>query len=308
LNGSLRRVYTCVCLLGVTLNLSGCIGAFFSKKMLQPEQPNGLSMTSEYNKSILGPGFVEAYNQYLNNVCIEKFGDNPSTAATLQPTGGTSSLPEKSKNTTANISLAVKADNQRTCNHSPDQNKILRNRMIEAIRFEIDESYGNFTSTLHVNRAGTNVLFDMASLGLTTAATVTGDKEVAGMLTAAATGTLGTKTSLDKNFFDDQARQAIIGQMDASRSTVGNEIENGEQKALADYTLEKALTDLRRYYQAGTLVSSLQAIGAQAGSTKVNSDVQRGVIRKDVPLTNPIFPFTPPATAKQPDPPHSPGS
>ena len=289
---------TCLAVLCVVecLTFTGCLAHWVDKGRLQPDKPQGLTLAKQYDSTILANGFVLAFHQYANNVCIKEFGDNPYLpTASPAPSPVPSPLPTPAPFNTPS-SIAVEYQNQLRCTHTADQTKAVRNEIIEAIRVEIDDNYGNFISSLHVARAGTSVLFDVASLGLTTASTVTGDKNISDMLTAAASGVLGTRTSIDKNFFDDQARQAIIAQMDASRTAVANELENGENDTLVDYSLEKGLTDLRRYYQTGTLIASLQAIGAEAGAKKTSEDTQRNVIRGNSPAA-PLAAPAPPAPA-----------
>jgi hypothetical protein len=280
----LRSTCLGVLCVGVCLTLSGCLAHWVDKSRFQPDRPQGLTLATQYDSTILANGFVLAFHQYSNGVCIKEFGDNPylPTATptpfpnpTPNPTPTPTPTPLKIPN-----SIAVELQYQQPCKHTDQQIRAVRNEIIEAIRVEVDENYGNFISSLHVARAGTSIFFDVATLGVTTASTVTGDKAVSEMLTAAASGLLGTRTSIDKNLFDDQARQAIIAQMDASRTAVANEVEKGESGTLADYPLEKALTDMRRYYQTGTLIAALQAIGAEAGAKKIDEDQNRQDIRK----------------------------
>jgi hypothetical protein len=114
-----------------------------------------------------------------------------------------------------------------------------------------------------------NVGGDFVSLGLTATSSVTGSAHLKSVLSAVATGTTGLKTSVDKNFLDQQTRSAIVQQMRALRASQLALIQDEKhmKNKLSEYSLEAGLSDVYSYYDAGTVVGALQAIAASASQT-----------------------------------------
>src|SRR5438105_8898438 len=91
-------------------------------------------------------------------------------------------------------------------------------------------------------------------IGLTGVSSVTGTAHLKSVLSAIATGTTGIKTSYLKNYYDSQARAAVVQKMRALRATELATIEdNTHMKAgVTEYSLEAGLADIEAYYNAGT--------------------------------------------------------
>jgi hypothetical protein len=152
--------------------------------------------------------------------------------------------------------------------HGSAEKMEYRDRILDAIRAKMDISYHDYISSLHVGRAYFNIAGDFASLGLTSAASVIGDAGTKEILAIAATGSTGARSSVTKELFDEQSRQAIISTMDADRSGIQLRIEQSQKGDVTLYSLEKGLIDLQSYFSAGSIVHALQTIQGQAGATK----------------------------------------
>lgn len=145
-----------------------------------------------------------------------------------------------------------------------------RNQILNELIWLIDRHYYSFENIFYGTQAAYNVGGDFVSLGLTGVSSVAGSAHLKSILSAIATGTTGLKTSIDKNFLDQQTRSAIVQKMRALRATQLATIqdENHMKAAVADYSLEAGITNVYAYYDAGTVVAALQGIAETAGQEK----------------------------------------
>jgi hypothetical protein len=142
-----------------------------------------------------------------------------------------------------------------------------RNQILRELIFLIDQNYYSFESHFYGSQAVLNVGGDFVNLGLTGVTSVTGSAHLKSVLSALATGTTGLKTSVDKNFFDQQTRAAIVQKMRAGRASQLAILQDEDhmKAGLTKYSLETGLADVYTYYDEGTLVGALQAIAKSAG-------------------------------------------
>jgi len=145
------------------------------------------------------------------------------------------------------------------------ERRAMRDRIITTLMFLIDQGYEQFTYDLYTSRAHTNVFMDMSVLGLTGAATVTGGESAKTLLAAIATLVEGSRLSIDKNLFFEQASPVLIATMTAVRESTALRINSrlSENNTL-DYTLTMALSDVLAYYQAGTVPAAIAQLGVDA--------------------------------------------
>ena len=145
--------------------------------------------------------------------------------------------------------------------------KILRNRIVFRIMSQIEAAYGDFENRAFYGRATANTLGDAAQLGVTSAAVVVGASGVKDILNATSAALAGTRISVDKNFFEQKATEALLAQMRASRRTLKNQLLlNLNKQDVAHYPLDEAFSDLTDYYYAGTISSALVEVANKAGA------------------------------------------
>lgn len=142
-----------------------------------------------------------------------------------------------------------------------------RNQILEELIWLVDQNYYSFESNFYGSQAVLNTTGDFINLGLTGTSSVTGSAHLKSVLSAIATGTTGLKTSIDKNFFDQQTRAALVSKMRALRATQLATIQDDKhmKAGVANYSLESVLSDIDAYYDAGTLIGALQSISATSG-------------------------------------------
>lgn len=142
--------------------------------------------------------------------------------------------------------------------------KILRNRILNKIKTQIDQNYYNFESDLFFKRATQNILFDFTELGVAVTTNITNGERVKSILAASLTGFRGTRLSIDKNIFREKTIEAIISKMRASRTRLETRINEKKISSVEDYELEQAFGDLITYFYAGTLQQGLQELTESA--------------------------------------------
>jgi len=156
-----------------------------------------------------------------------------------------------------------------------------RNQILTELIYLVDQNYYKFENHFYGSQATFSTGGDAINLGLTAAASVTGTAELKSILSATATGTTGLTTSIEKNFFDQQSRAAVVTQMRALRSSqlalmqdgdhmkAGITVSNAGDKT---YSLETGIADVNTYYDAGTVVGALQAIAQAAGAKSTDAE------------------------------------
>jgi hypothetical protein len=179
-----------------------------------------------------------------------------------------------------------------------------RNQILQELIALINQNYSIFEDKYYGSDASVSFGGDVANLGLTGVASVTGTAHLKSILSAIATGTTGIKTSYEKNFFDQQTRAAVVQKMRAGRAsqlaliqdqnhmkapvicdpdpdkgcpmvTVTGADGKPAQAAVAPYSLETGLSDVEQYYQAGTIIGALQAIATSAGVDQSNATTKQ---------------------------------
>lgn len=146
-----------------------------------------------------------------------------------------------------------------------------RNDEINKIVIAIDNNYQNYKNALYAGRAGFDTFADFVSLALTGATAVTGSAGTKAAFGAAATGVTGAHSSVNKNFFNDQSREALFNVMDSLRAEVLATIQEKEDRDYDHYPMSAALVDLESYYSIGTVTAARNAISAASTSALSNA-------------------------------------
>lgn len=145
-----------------------------------------------------------------------------------------------------------------------------RNRVIDHYMGEIDRHYERYSQKLFNEGIQTALGFDTAIIGLSSTAALFEDaaNDLATVISAFA----GTQAAINKNLFFERTLPALIVTMDAERTKVETEIIQRKTLPMADYTLEAAIRDLRRYQQAGTLMRSVTKVTETASISRDDAE------------------------------------
>lgn len=149
--------------------------------------------------------------------------------------------------------------------YSQPETRERRNQFIAGRLVLYDLAYVDWVSRFRFGRAAESTILDTATLGIGQAITLFGGartKEVLGAIGAAISG---TRSSYEKNFFDEQAAGAVAAQMNAERKAALIPIMAGTRAGIEEYPMIAALTDLNAYQAAGTIDGALSGIHRDAG-------------------------------------------
>lgn len=149
--------------------------------------------------------------------------------------------------------------------YSKPETRERRNAFIAGRLVLYDLAYVDWVSRFRFGRAAESTILDTATLGVSQAVTLfggAGTKEVLGAIGAAIAG---SRSSYEKNFFDERAAGAIAAQMNAERKAALVPIIAGTRAGIEDYPMTAALADLASYQFAGTIDGALAGIQRQAG-------------------------------------------
>jgi hypothetical protein len=148
-----------------------------------------------------------------------------------------------------------------------------RNQILNDLIYLTDVNYYKFTGALYEGRAMFDTSSDLTMLGLGAAGALTPAASTKAILAAISGGIAGSRVSINKNFFQEQATTALIAKMDAARKTQLALMQDAMAKlSVKDYPLSRGLAQVAEYYNAGTLVGALQNITATAGAEKATAD------------------------------------
>jgi len=138
----------------------------------------------------------------------------------------------------------------------------------------IDQRYNVFVTEFTRARKGTNVLAEVGAISVNVAGALFTPASTVRILSGTAGGITASNASLKKNFFYDQSLLVLIRQMSASRRKAVVHLLMGRKLSTSSYSLADALSDLGRYYHAGTFEGSIAAITESAAETEKDAEAQ----------------------------------
>lgn len=147
-----------------------------------------------------------------------------------------------------------------------DGKQEFRNRVIDHYMGLVDRQYEKYSSRLFSEGIELALGFDAAIIGLSSTAALF--EEAADDLATVIAGFAGIQASINKNLYFDRTLPALIATMDAERASVETELLRQKGLSAADYTIEAAIRDLRRYQQAGTLMRAITNVTEKASEEK----------------------------------------
>ena len=158
--------------------------------------------------------------------------------------------------------------------------QLQRNRVVDEMVSLVDQSFYDYELSLYTTAATVNTISDAITVGAGAGAAVAtgGTSQILGALAATLAA---TRVSIDKNFFAEQSRIALIVKMSALRAGVLEEIEESKDQPVEEYSLSAAMRDVLRYARAGTVLAALQAIAEDSGADLKATRARIMGIRRD---------------------------
>lgn len=145
-----------------------------------------------------------------------------------------------------------------------DRKREFRNRVVDHYLGQIDKQYEKYSTRLFSEGIELALGFDAAIIGLASTASLF--EEVADDLATVISGFAGLQSAINKNLYFDRTLPALIVTMDAQRTKTETEILSRKNDKVADYSIEAAIRDLRRYQHAGTLMRAITKVTETASA------------------------------------------
>ncbi|KAF0249167.1 MAG: hypothetical protein FD167_1429 [bacterium] len=136
---------------------------------------------------------------------------------------------------------------------SADNAMRIRNEVLDNGVGLIDSAYGVYIRNIRAKRSIHEFLADLLLLGGSTAGGIVNGERSLQVIGVALTGFSGVRKSANLNFYDEKTTSILIKRMDTSRSQVLSEIKQSQLKTPVEYSFDAALSDIVRYFDAGTL-------------------------------------------------------
>lgn len=143
--------------------------------------------------------------------------------------------------------------------------RAFRDEVIYARIRAIDLRFGEFQQRLSKEGNWTSLGLDLTVLALSGAGTIVADAGTKGTLAALSGGFTGSKSAVDKTLFFNKTLPVILSQMEAKRLDILAKLLNNLNLDVNRYPLVAALTDLDKYYEAGTIPGALVSLTAESG-------------------------------------------
>lgn len=160
----------------------------------------------------------------------------------------------------------------------PDAQAAMRNQIVTARMYIADLEYHYYEARLTRDIQEQGLAATLASLGLTTSATLLAAAETKTILSGIATGVTGADKAFNEKALLSNTIQALQTQMRADRKEEAGVIYAKMFKApgvvtpIAEYPLPIALSDADAYYQAGTIGSALVGLSKTLASKEESAD------------------------------------
>ena len=204
--------------------------------------------------------------------------------ATLVLGGCTAALQGYPETKPDDISLAeakyyVSAESILAYKTTPTQK--LRDNIIDARMLVIDRNFQEFEKSLYQEGLKLGLGVDWLVLALSGATATIGGETLKAALGAISGGVVAAKSSFDKRAFMEKSLAGILAQMKAQRAVVELSIRTQQRSGIDAYRLHKALSDVVKYYNAGSLPNALNGIIQQASVKTEEAQAELKIVLDD---------------------------
>ena len=158
----------------------------------------------------------------------------------------------------------------------PYRDKVIHGRLLA-----LDMQYGLFKQAIYEEGVSANLTIDTLGVVVGAAGAAVTGADGSRVLSALSGGISGTGTAINKNLYYERTLPALLALMDAKRDEIRAEILTGMTLDHIAYPLGRALTDLERYLQAGSIPGAISEVLTTAGEAKANAEEQISIMRDD---------------------------
>jgi hypothetical protein len=148
---------------------------------------------------------------------------------------------------------------------TPEEKKLLRNRLIYIAVEQIDTVFNDYRKKSRKRTELLNFLFDFLEIGISTTIGVINGERAKSVLADVLTGFKGSRTAANKNFHLAET-QILFNKMVTNRSKTLVIIYKKLNEDTVSYPWERARSDLRNYFFAGTFDDALNSLSIDTGA------------------------------------------
>jgi hypothetical protein len=183
---------------------------------------------------------------------------------------------DKSASTSATNMDYINTLESSYANAAGDEKKLVRNRLIYIGVEQIDTEFNEYRKKSRKRNDLLQFLFDFLEIGLSTTIGVINGERAKTVLAEALTGFKGTRTAANKNFRLMET-QILFNKMVSNRAQRLSLIYGKLNDDTTSYPWERARTELREYFFAGTVDDALSSLSIDTGAeaSEATANVQR---------------------------------
>jgi hypothetical protein len=148
---------------------------------------------------------------------------------------------------------------------TPEVQKLIRNRLIYIGVEQIDTVFNDYRKKSRKRTDLLNFLFDFLEIGISTTIGIINGERAKSVLAEALTGFKGSRTAANKNFHLMET-QILFNKMVTNRSKTLVIIYKKLNEDTVSYPWERARSDLRNYFFAGTFDDALNSLSIDTGA------------------------------------------
>ena len=162
-----------------------------------------------------------------------------------------------------------------------EMKRAYRDKVVHGRLLALDLQFSLFKEAIYEEGISSNLSVDFLGVAVGAAGAVVSSAGASRILSALSGGISGTGTAINKNLYYKRTLPALIALMDANREKIRAEILKGLTQSVVAYPLGFALSDLERYFQAGSIPGAVAAVTAVAGETKAKSEGEITILRNE---------------------------
>jgi hypothetical protein len=145
-----------------------------------------------------------------------------------------------------------------------------RDELVYRLILMCDYRFSRYEADLVAGKATRDSFVDLAVLGLNSAATFLDPGQTTRVLSAISGGLIGSRATIEKNFYQNQAQPVLLRRMHVLRQQKLFTITHRLRKYNVDvYPIERALIDVLDYYNRGTMLAALQAVSDETAVQEI---------------------------------------
>lgn len=157
--------------------------------------------------------------------------------------------------------------------------KIIRNKLIFIAVEQVDTEFNNYRRKSRKRADLLQFIFDFLEVGASTAIAITNGERAKEVIGEALTGFKGARTDFTKDFRLAE-RQILFNKMVSNRAQRLSAIYNKLNDPVLSYPWERARSELRDYFFAGTMDDAINSLSIETGAEASSSEAELAAIKE----------------------------